>query len=209
MKIASTAVFARRAIRPLDGSLIRLAVVDAPGAGPAEEGERLVVGVEHHLLRLARIGPHEHHPAVAEPDVRDLHRRRGAVDHHDLVAPVELVCLAGGEASCRRRAFRATARRPPPSPRSPGASSRPRSGARRRSRRHSRAPAAPRRSASASAAHGSVAQRSRPGAGPVRPARGRSSAGAGSSARRKTPSRPSGSPCAPSSAKPAAPGRSP
>ena len=159
--------------------------------------------------RLARIGPHEHHPAVAEADVRDLHRRRGAVDHHDLVAPVELVCLARGEASCRRRAFRATARRPPPSPRSPGASSRPRSGARRHSRRRSRALAAPRRSASASAAPGSVAQRSQPAADPARPAKGRSSAGAGSSARRKTPSRPSGSPCAPSSAKPAAPGRSP
>ena len=101
------------------------------------------------------------------------------------------------------------ARRPPPSPRSPGASSRPRSGARRRSRRQSRAPAAPRRSASASAAPGSVAQRSQPAADPARPAKGRSSAGAGSSARRKTPSRPSGSPCAPSSAKPAAPGRSP
>jgi len=25
------------------------------------------MGVEHHLLRLARIGPHEHHAAVAEP----------------------------------------------------------------------------------------------------------------------------------------------
>ena len=30
------------------------------------------MGVEHHLLGLARIGPHEQHPAVAQPDVRDL-----------------------------------------------------------------------------------------------------------------------------------------
>ena len=49
-------------------------VVDAARAGALEEGERPVVGVEHHLLRLARIGPHEQHPAVAEPDVGDLHR---------------------------------------------------------------------------------------------------------------------------------------
>ena len=73
-------------------------VVDAARAGALEEGERPVVGVEHHLLRLARIGPHEQHPAVAEPDMRDLHRHRRAVDQHDLVAPVELVGLARREA---------------------------------------------------------------------------------------------------------------
>ena len=44
--------------------------------------------------RLARIGPHEQHPAVAQPDMRDLHGHRRAVDQHDLVAPVELVGLA-------------------------------------------------------------------------------------------------------------------
>ena len=73
-------------------------VVDAARAGALEEGERPVVGVEHHLLRLARIGPHEQHPAVAEPDMRHLHRHRHAVDQDDLVAPVELVGLARREA---------------------------------------------------------------------------------------------------------------
>ena len=58
--------------------------------------------------RLARIGPHERHPAVAEPDMRDLHGRRHAVDHDDLVAPVELVGLARREAQRHDR--------PPPSP---------------------------------------------------------------------------------------------
>ena len=53
--------------------------------------------VEHHLLRLARIGAHEHHAAVAEPDVGDLHRRRHAVHDDDLVAPVELVRFARRE----------------------------------------------------------------------------------------------------------------
>ena len=65
------------------------------------------MGVEHHLLRLARIGAHERHPAVAEPHMGDLHRHRDAVDQHDLVAPVELVRLARREAqrneSRRRR----------------------------------------------------------------------------------------------------------
>ena len=69
-------------------------VVDAALAGAPEEREGAVVRVEHHLLRLARIGAHEHHAAVAEPHVGDLHRRRHAVHHDDLVAPVELVGFA-------------------------------------------------------------------------------------------------------------------
>jgi hypothetical protein len=74
-------------------------VVDPARAGALEEGERPVVGVEHHLLRLARIGPHERHPAVAEPDMGDLHRHRHAVaSDHDLVAPVELVGFTRREA---------------------------------------------------------------------------------------------------------------
>ena len=80
-------------------------VVDAARAGALEEGEGPVVGVEHHLLGLARIGPHEQHPAVAEPDVGDLHGHRHAVHQHDLVAPVELVGLA------RRKAQRHIGRR--------------------------------------------------------------------------------------------------
>lgn len=52
------------------------------------------MGIEHHLLRLARIGPHEHHAAVAEPNMGDLHRHGDAVDQDDLAAPVELVGVA-------------------------------------------------------------------------------------------------------------------
>lgn len=43
---------------------------------------------------LTRIGAHEQHPAVAEPDVRHLHHRRRAAQHDDLVAPVKLIRLA-------------------------------------------------------------------------------------------------------------------
>ena len=53
--------------------------------------------VEHHLLALARIGSHQEHPAVAEPDVGDLDRGRHAAQHHHLVRPVELVGLARRE----------------------------------------------------------------------------------------------------------------
>ena len=56
------------------------------------------MGIEHHLLALARIGPDEHHPAVAEPDLRHLHRHGDPRDQHHLMAPVELVGLARREA---------------------------------------------------------------------------------------------------------------
>ena len=66
-------------------------VIDTPGTGPAEEREGPVVRVKHHLLGLARIGPHERHPAVAQADMGNLHGRGHAIEDHDLMAPVELV----------------------------------------------------------------------------------------------------------------------
>src|SRR5216683_8069901 len=66
-------------------------VVDAASAGALEQSERPVVGVEHHLLRLAWICPHEHHSAVTEPDMGGLHNHRHAIEQNNLVAPVELV----------------------------------------------------------------------------------------------------------------------
>ena len=46
------------------------------------------------LLALAHIGAGEHHATVAKPDMGNLHRDRHAANQHDLMAPVELVCLA-------------------------------------------------------------------------------------------------------------------
>src|ERR1700712_2934284 len=66
-------------------------VVEATSAGALEQGERPVVGVKHHLLRLARITPHKQHPAVTEPDMGSLHDHRHAIQQNHLVAPVELV----------------------------------------------------------------------------------------------------------------------
>lgn len=80
-----------------------IAVVDPSGAGAFVEGEGPVMRVEHHLLGLARIRPHERHPAVAEPHVGDLDRYGDAVDQHDLVAPVELVGLTRIEAQRHER----------------------------------------------------------------------------------------------------------
>src|SRR3984893_9693754 len=51
-------------------------IIDATCAGAFKKGEGPLVGVEHHLLRLAGIGADKHHAAVAETDVRDLHDRR-------------------------------------------------------------------------------------------------------------------------------------
>ena len=55
-------------------------VVDAACARTAKEGERLVMGIKNHLLRLALISPHKRHPTVTEAHMRDLHRRRDAID---------------------------------------------------------------------------------------------------------------------------------
>jgi hypothetical protein len=55
-------------------------VVDPTRAGAPEECEGALMCVEHHLLALARIGAHEHHPAVAKPDMRHLQGRRHAAN---------------------------------------------------------------------------------------------------------------------------------
>ena len=128
-------------------------VVDAAPAGALEKGERPLVGVEHHLLRLARIGAHEHHPAVAEADMGDLHRRRHAVQHDDLMAPVELVGLARREGQRDEGARRRTRMRFAPAPAHIVG--------RRRIRLRSRAPATPRKFGSASSARASPRPRSR------------------------------------------------
>src|SRR3954463_9227570 len=82
-------------------------VVDAAPAGALEQSERPVVGVEHHLLCLARIAPHKQHPAVTEPDMGGLHDHRYAIEQDDFMAPVELVgftwCKAQRDVGCRRR----------------------------------------------------------------------------------------------------------
>jgi hypothetical protein len=53
--------------------------------------------VEHHLLRLARIGPDVDRPRRAQPHLGHLHSHRLASDLYILVTPVELVGLAGLE----------------------------------------------------------------------------------------------------------------
>ena len=73
-------------------------VVNAPGAGAAEEGKRSVVRIEHHLLRLAGIGPNIRHPTVAKANMGALHGRGHTIDQNDFTAPVELVGFIGVEA---------------------------------------------------------------------------------------------------------------
>ena len=48
------------------------------------------MGVEHHLLRLTRIGANEEHPAVAQANMGHFDGGRRPIDHHNLVAPVKL-----------------------------------------------------------------------------------------------------------------------
>ena len=91
-------------------------VVDAPTAGPAEEAEGALVGLKDHLLAFAREDLNQLHPAVAEPHVRRLHPGRRARQTRVLVAPVELVGLAGVEAQ-RHVGLRWRQQTPPPAPR--------------------------------------------------------------------------------------------
>src|SRR6266567_228267 len=79
-------------------------VVDAAPAGALEQGERPVMGVEHHLLRLAWIAPYKQHAAVAEPDMGGLHDHRHAIEQDDLMAPVKLISFS------RRKAQRDVSR---------------------------------------------------------------------------------------------------
>src|SRR6202050_1972154 len=82
-------------------------VVDAALASTLEQSIGPVVGVEHHLLRLAGIRPHKQHPAVTEPDVGGLHDHRHAAQQDDLVTPVTLVGVTGSktqrDVGCSRR----------------------------------------------------------------------------------------------------------
>jgi len=66
-------------------------VVDAALAGTLEQRKRRSWASKHHLLRLARIDPHEHHAAVTQPNMRGLHDHRHAVQQDDLVTPVKLI----------------------------------------------------------------------------------------------------------------------
>ena len=69
-------------------------VVDTALTCALEQGECPVVGIEHHLLRLARIGPYEQHAAVTEPGMGDLHSHCHAIQQNDFMAPIELVGFA-------------------------------------------------------------------------------------------------------------------
>ena len=73
-------------------------VVDAAPADPAIEPERLVVGVKHQLLGLAKVDAHKRHAAVRQLHVRRLDHQRQARKRDRLVAPVELVGLPRREA---------------------------------------------------------------------------------------------------------------
>ena len=72
-------------------------VVDAAGAGALEKAEGAVVRVEHHLLRLTRIGADKRHAAVTKPHVGCLHGHRRAVQNDDFMAPIELVGVTRGK----------------------------------------------------------------------------------------------------------------
>jgi hypothetical protein len=55
------------------------------------------MGFKYHLLGLTRIGDGERHPAMAEPEVRDLHLGQSPGQQDGLFAPIKLICLAWRE----------------------------------------------------------------------------------------------------------------
>src|ERR1700722_7840438 len=72
-------------------------VVDAALRNAAEYAERVVVGVEQHLVRLLQIGAQEESPAITELEVGDLELGSLASDDRPIFRPIELKSLAGGE----------------------------------------------------------------------------------------------------------------
>ncbi len=70
-------------------------VVDHALRHAAEEGERAVVRIEHHLLGLPGIGHDEHLPAERQAEMRHLDGLHDPTELDMLVAPIELADLAG------------------------------------------------------------------------------------------------------------------
>ena len=54
-------------------------IAPSPKSNVAIELEPVFVGIEHHFLALTGVGAHEHHPTVAQAQVRYLHRCRDTV----------------------------------------------------------------------------------------------------------------------------------
>ena len=73
-------------------------VVDAASGHAAQGGEAAGVGIEQHLVALARVGHKPERPAGAQLHVRDLRAVVDAADHQTFLAPVELERLAQLEA---------------------------------------------------------------------------------------------------------------
>ena len=84
------------AAHPVDGGAH--VVVDAAARDTAQDLERVVVGVEEHLVGLQRVGAQQERSAVAELEVGDLQLGALARDDRPVLAPVELEGLARAEA---------------------------------------------------------------------------------------------------------------
>ena len=74
----------------LTGEIPKVLTLALPRRLTAEQRVNLV-SAQHHLLRLARVPPHEQHPAVTEPDMGGLHDHRHAIEQDELMAPVKLI----------------------------------------------------------------------------------------------------------------------
>ena len=72
-------------------------VVDASAGHTAQHDERMVVGIEQHLVRLQKIGTQVERPAVTEFEVSHLQLGAHTCEHCPVLAPIELERLAGAE----------------------------------------------------------------------------------------------------------------
>ena len=72
-------------------------VVDPAPRHAAKHAESMPMGIEQHLMRLQRIGPHQERPAVRQLDMGHLQFDPLAADIGPVFAPVELERFAGLE----------------------------------------------------------------------------------------------------------------
>ncbi len=79
-------------------------IVYAARTSTTEKHKSFVMCIEYHFLAFAHVSPRKHHPAVAEPDMRNLHGRRHTAQNNNLMAP-DPMGMNSGRRSARVKPF--------------------------------------------------------------------------------------------------------
>ena len=70
-------------------------IVDHPFRHAAKERKGLIMRIQHHLMRLARVGSYKHWSAITQAEVRHFHRLFDTADIDNFLTPIKLTGFAG------------------------------------------------------------------------------------------------------------------